>query len=111
MLFGPTGTDLLKYCSDVGALKVGETIPADQLVEGARNVGLCGGYIAGVNDAAVRYGSGMNPTKRLYCIPPKADMDQLIRVVRKSLEDNPSQLHFPSSVLVVGALKNAFPCR
>lgn len=111
ILFGPTGTDLLKYCSDVGTLRVGEAVPALQLADVAKHVAMCSGYIAGVNDAAVGYGSEVNFKKRLYCIPPKAEMDQLIRVVRKSLEDNPSQLHLPSSVLVVHALRDAFPCK
>jgi hypothetical protein len=110
VLYGSTGADLLTYCSDVGTLKAGETIPAVQLADVAKHVGMCSGYIAGVNDAAIGYGSQMNSMKRLYCIPPKAGLDQLIRVVRKSLEDNPSQLHLPSSVLVIRALKNAFPC-
>jgi Rap1a immunity proteins len=110
MMFGPTGTELLKDCSDVGTLKVGEMIAPLQLADVAKHVAMCSGYIAGVNDATIAYGSGMNGTKRIYCVPPEADMDQLIRVVRKSLDDNPSQLHLPSSVLVVTALKTAFPC-
>src|ERR1700687_4741941 len=99
VLYGSSGADLLKYCSDVGTLKVGETIPAVQLAEVAKHVGMCSGYIAGVNDAAIGYGSQMNSMKRLYCLPPKAELDQRIRVGRKSLEDSPSQLHLPSSLL------------
>lgn len=109
MLFGPTGTKLLEYCSDFGTLKEGETVPSARLARVLKNVGLCEGYIAGVNDAAIGYGS--DSMKSLYCVPPNAEMEQLIRVVKKSLEDNPSHLHFPSSVLVVHALKDAFPCK
>jgi Ssp1 endopeptidase immunity protein Rap1a len=110
MMFGPTGTELLRDCSDVGTLKVGEMIAPLQLADVAKHVAMCSGYIAGVNDATIAYVSGTNGTKRLYCVPPEANMEQLTRVVRKSLDDNPSQLHLPSSVLVVGALRNAFPC-
>lgn len=111
VLFGPTGTKLLEYCSDFGTLKEGETVSQTRLARVLKNVGLCEGYIAGVNDAAIGYGSDLNSMKALYCVPPNAEMEQLIRVVKKSLEDNPSQLHFPASALVVHALKNAFPCK
>ncbi len=38
-------------------------------------------------------------------------LDQRIRIVVKYLEDHPEQHHVPVYVLVVAALKEAFPCK
>jgi|ERR1039458_5346599 hypothetical protein len=78
MLFGPTGTQLLEDCSDFGILKEGETVTPARLARVGKNVGLCEGYVAGVNDAAIGYGSDLNSMKALYCVPPNAEMEQLI---------------------------------
>src|SRR5262249_27028696 len=111
-IFGPTGSQLLESCNDVGKVKVGDVVPPAQLVSGARHVGMCEGYIAGIHDATMFAAVNVNAkTSRVpYCLPTGVEMSQMIRVVKKSLEDNPAQLHLPSSVLVVRALKDAFPC-
>ena len=106
--FGPTGTRLLEWCSDMGRLKEGDKVTTDQLVDAARNVGSCVGFVAGVNDTALFYGSSIHPKTTRFSAPPGVKMDQLVRIVRKWLEDNPSQLHLPSSILVVNALSDAF---
>ena len=110
VIFGPTGATLLKWCSDVGRLKAGDVATTELSIDVAKNAGSCSGYIAGVNDGAAGYAIP-NPKNRRYCLPPQVEMDQLIRVVKKSLEDNPPQLHLPSSVLVIRALRDAFPCK
>jgi hypothetical protein len=116
-LFGPTGSQLLEYCNDMGKVKVGDVVPPGQLVSGAKHVGLCAGYIAGIHDATMAASArAVNAASRQtyrqeYCLPAGVEMEQLIRVVQKSLEDNPAQLHLPSSVLVIRAFRKAFPCR
>jgi hypothetical protein len=110
VVFGGTGSDILRRCSDVGVLKAGETVAPLRLVEVSKHAGACEGYIAGVSDTILSYGSVITPKNRIYCPPPNAEMDQLIRVVKKWLEDNPSQLHLPAGVLVIRALGEAFPC-
>jgi len=110
VLFGGTGSDLLTRCSDMGALKVGDTVAPLRLAEAKFHAGSCEGYIAGVSDTTQGYDS-VAPKNRLYCLPSNVDMDQLIRVVKKWLEDNPSQLNLPAHILVKRALGEAFPCR
>jgi Rap1a immunity proteins len=107
ILFGHSGNELLKYCSEP-EVRVGDVVPVEQLVRGARNNGLCGGYIAGVNDNEMSHvASGERPT---YCLPPYVPLDQLTKVVRKHLEDYPAKLHLPSGLLVMEAFEQAFPC-
>ena len=95
-------------CNDIGKVKVGDVVSPSQLISSAKHVGECEGYIAGIHDAtmaAVSLGA-----KASYCLPAGVEMSQMIRVVQKSLEDNPAQLHLPSSVLVGRAFSEAFPC-
>ena len=70
---------------------------------------MCWGYIAGVNDNQMSHvASGK---LRSYCLPQGVQFDQLAKVVRKYLEDNPAKLHLPGGILVISALEQAFPCR
>ncbi|MFJ3486339.1 Rap1a/Tai family immunity protein [Pseudomonas sp. NPDC090202] len=49
---------------------------------------------------------------KLVCVPEGGiPMIQSMRIVVQSLEEHPQSLHLNESVLVVAALKNAFPCR
>lgn len=51
-------------------------------------------------------------TPELVCVPEGGiPMIQSMRIVVQSLEEHPQSLHLNESVLVVSALKNAFPCR
>jgi hypothetical protein len=107
-LFGPTGSQLLENCSEP-PVEVGDVVPVDLLLRRARNNGMCAGYIAGVNDnQASQVASGQAPT---FCLPAGVQIDQLAKVVRKYLEDNPAKLHLPGGILVKSALDQAFPCR
>ncbi len=109
-VFGPTGSELLQRCSDYGRFKVGESVATEQLAAAAKNVGLCEGYILGIYDGMTTYATAVHQNQ-IACLPKRGNMDQLIRVIKKSLEENPSQLHLPSSALVVRALTDAFPCK
>jgi len=109
-VFGGTGSDLLRRCSAVGALKAGDNVSPQQLIEHSRHVGSCEGYIAGVNDMMMSHLADTPKSTLKYCLPSGVEMDQLQRVVKKWLEDNPSQLHLPAGVTVIRALIQAFPC-
>jgi len=50
-------------------------------------------------------------SQKLFCVPKEVIVGQLARVVVKFLKDNPAILHEPETVLIVKALKNAFPCK
>jgi hypothetical protein len=108
-LFGGSGNDLLERCS-APTYKVGDTVPAGELIRTARDNGLCVGYIMGVSDAGLNYIVLAPNVKRRYCLPSEARSGQLVMVVKKYLEDNPAQLHLPAGVLTTDALIAAFPC-
>ena len=109
-LLGGSGADLLERCS-APTPKVGDTLPATELVKTTRDHGLCIGYIMGVSDMALDYLAFAPNAKRTYCLPSEVHPDQLVMVVKKYLEDNPAQLHLPAGVLTTHALTAAFPCR
>jgi hypothetical protein len=115
-VFGGTGNDLLRHCSAVGSLKTGDNVALNDLAKTKTSVGICLGYIAGVLDAYESlYAMGRlkanTPSQKLYCLPPKVEMTQLIRIVIKDLQDSPATLHLPAGGLVLVAVKSAFPCK
>jgi Rap1a immunity proteins len=89
-----------------------------QLIDTAKDSNLCWGYIAGVVD---EYESNMLsgllrkpqviPATTNFCLPPGVDLEQLEKVVKKSLDDSPARLHMPASLLILSALAEAFPCK
>lgn len=110
-VYGSTGAELLEQCGDLNKYdsKVGEVVPGKELIHSARNVGLCVGYIAGINDELGIRAAGSK--KLLACVPSGVQMDQMIRVVKKWLEDHPTVLHLPSGILVERAIRESFPCQ
>lgn len=104
----PSGNALLEFCS-ARKVEVGDMVEPAVLVKGARDNGMCGGYIAGVSDAMAGYQAVGSP--RIYCSPSGVTLIQLVAVVKKWFEDNPSQLHQPAVSLVMRALSEAFPCK
>jgi Ssp1 endopeptidase immunity protein Rap1a len=69
----------------------------------------CEGYLRGFIDS-----HGMESSMTgdyLYCLPPGTSTAQVVLVVVKYLEDNPTKLHQPRAPLVARALTQAFPCK
>lgn len=75
--------------------------------------GLCMGFIVGIvsehdiwlSEVPTAHGS------LHFCIPPDVSNGQLVKVVKKYLEDNPGKLHLRVEFLVQKALSQAFPCK
>jgi len=80
----------------------------DRTAGNAIEIGICVGYVAGIKDAVSDWQIGTG--KQTYCMPEEVSNDQLIRVVVKSLENNPTRLHLRASVTVQRAFIEAFPC-
>jgi hypothetical protein len=98
---GPTdGQKLLSYCDE--ALK--DTPDAN-----ASRAAYCMAFVEGVlrgweAGAYVRDGSTN------YCVPPGTTLGQIVRVITKSLRENPGELRGKGEVLLIGAVQKAFPC-
>ncbi len=73
---------------------------------------MCAAYVQGAADAAEFYDSllGLAGQGRVSCPPEGVTYEQLLRVVRKFLQDHPERLHENRTGLVVAALRTAFPC-
>jgi hypothetical protein len=83
-----------------------------QLADAVKDSNLCWGYIAGVVDEyQVNAISGLLKQPQVFCLPSGVDLEQLEKVVKKSLDDNPARLHLPAFLLILDALGEAFPCK
>lgn len=66
-------------------------------------------FVTGVHDAMGACDSLKSLDK--ICTPQGATVRQLVAVVSKYLKDNPSKWDQPAVVLVMNALRQAFPCK
>jgi hypothetical protein len=94
------GQRLLAYCDDaqkdtgdVNPFRAGYCMA---FIEGALRGWEAGAY---VRDASTN-----------YCITPGVTLGELMRVVVKSLRENPSELRVKGEIVVIGAVQKAFPC-
>jgi hypothetical protein len=65
--------------------------------------GVCEGYVTGVAT-----GAGMKAGT--FCLGPAVTNSQTFNVVLKFMRDNPAQTERPTHLLIVDAMKAAFPC-
>lgn len=91
---GLNGNDLLRKCQG----QDGTTIMA-------MNKGFCLGLIAGYTDS-LRTSKNLN-----LCIPNEVEWGQRMEVVVKYLENHSEKRHIYYEVLIIEALKEAFPCK
>ena len=91
---------LLSYCDeavkdtpDVNAFRAGYCLA---FVEGVLRGWEAGAY---VRDAPVN-----------YCMPSGVTLAQIVRVIVKSLRDNPAEMRGRAEVSVISAVQKAYPC-
>ena len=77
-------------------------------VEDTVAVGICVGYLTGVLDALDTWQASEG--RRVVCLPKPWDINQIVRIVVKYLENNPEDLHYRADAAVLFAVKAAFPC-
>jgi Rap1a immunity proteins len=112
IFFGGTGGELLRRCNAVGTLKAGDRVAPLELSDIVKDSNLCWGYIAGVVDTYQGIATaGWLKAPQAFCLPPKVDLEQLEKVVKKSLDDNPARLHEQAVGLILIAMTEAFPCK
>lgn len=131
--FPVDGNGLLDYCSViVDSVDSPSTVSptGDRFVEKMGRLNWCSGYLGATQDASVvtevnlALFSAMGVTlagpdkEKLWafqtlrgpCIPERAPIIQLARVLVKWLREHPERLHEPKSILTIDAFKDAFPC-
>ena len=76
----------------------------------------CLGFVRGILDtvalwqtADALYKNRVSPGRP--CLPEGISTVQGVRIVVKYLKDHPEKLHYENTLLVMTALKGAFPCR
>jgi len=87
------GTDLLRLC---------------KTPEGTNQAEFCSGFILGIRDG-VPLTTNLRNAAPIFEEPSEAKQDQLKAVVVKYLNDHPEEHHKPAGLLVLFALRKAFP--
>jgi hypothetical protein len=75
----------------------------------------CTAYVEGVDEGVsveVTFARQIasNPPPKLYCRPENSTAGQLVRITLKYIRNHPEDAHQPTVVLIVEALREAFPC-
>ena len=73
------------------------------------SAGFCGGYLNGFA-ANGSYAELFTDASQLYCVPKGVNIAQSIKVFLKYTDDHPEELHLPAGMVLVHALRKAFPC-
>ena len=70
----------------------------------------CYGYIAATGDTLI-VAAALHKSPNIVCIPNGVTIGQAEKVVERFLEAHPQNLNMRASVLVVGALVDAWHCK
>jgi Rap1a immunity proteins len=94
-----SGNDVLAGCRLASELKVGKSVSEAYLA----------GDCAGTVRTLAGVGSHLQTNMR-FCVPGDIVMLQAPKVVVHFLETHPERLHEPAIVLMIDALRSAWPC-
>jgi Rap1a immunity proteins len=92
------GNALNNYCNP------NKSAPAQEWAMAAT----CMGYLAAVMDA---FAGGGDVNGYRACIPPTADMNQIVDIVKRFIRNHPEKRHFLAVGLVAASFSEAFPCK
>jgi hypothetical protein len=76
----------------------------------------CAAYITGFIDG-VKFGTSYAADKTgkkipsLLCFPDEVETGQIMKILLKYIRDNPAEAHQRTDILLVNALRQAFPCK
>jgi len=74
-------------------------------------VNFCIGYISGVNDLHTKFIDSVATFEPpIYCTPANTQIEEMIKIVVKFLEQHPQDLTYQGAELTVSALRDAYPC-
>jgi hypothetical protein len=113
-IFSRSGTaeNLVNECKAVENIDLAtSTAPAKDV----NKVSICLGVVAGILDferiwfAAANVAAG-KPAAH-FCVPDSVSATQAAKVVVKYGNDHPAELNLPAVMIVISAMKEAFPCR
>lgn len=102
---GLNGSVLLQNCTSAVNIDTMSSSDIDGLVGASHCLALVQGISFVMDDNNTR----VAPMRA--CLPDGVNNYQIALIVKKFLEVNPTELHYPDSVLVAVALTKAFPCK
>lgn len=75
--------------------------------------GFCAGYLSGVTDIERMWKlvEGKSSKASHYCMPEEVTNGQVLRILKKWLDDNPNKLHERADLIIHFALLEAFACK
>jgi hypothetical protein len=74
----------------------------------------CFGYLGGLIDMYSSIREDLLYFEKipyLICLPPNMTLDQMVKIMRKYLNDNPEQLHINMTTLYQRKMFKTFPCK
>lgn len=96
-----TGNEFLDWCETALSNEASQKVTFTS--------GYCVGAIQATSDIIPLANASMEEHR--ICLPPSTTNKQIIRIVVKDMQEHPSNLHLNSTVLTIGALQRAFPCK
>ncbi|HKV79546.1 MAG TPA: Rap1a/Tai family immunity protein [Candidatus Sulfotelmatobacter sp.] len=102
------GNDMLEKCKIFFIEGFTPTSEAEKL-----DAGYCAGYFDGVLDSEAMWKGveGNSSKSSHYCKPKEATKGQVLKIVKKWLDDNPDKLHLRADLIIHRALTEVFPCK
>ena len=102
------GNQLLKQCQVVINREGGQAVSAHEKDDSL----LCLAYIEGVLDTQGAT-NDLHPGIKTfrYCVPDEVPVIQSVRIIVQFLKEHPKNLNVRASLLVLGAMVDAFPCK
>ena len=115
-----SGNDLLHDCTI--SIQIADTsysdfytIKSSDFISGTH----CLGFIEGIMNSNAVIGSSILKDNKLsssslsvlfFCNPSNVTASQAVRIVTKYMQDNPDQLNKYAVILVIDAMRKAYPC-
>jgi hypothetical protein len=89
-----------------------DRLPATEAESVFRCLGYVGGFASGVVHEQ-RFGETATGHKvpAAFCVQDGVEELQMIRIVLKYIRDNPADAHLSTPVLIIAALRKAYPCQ
>jgi hypothetical protein len=94
------GNQLLSWCDT----NINREAAGDWAMKG----GTCLGYLTSIVNIQM---SGAAVAGRRACLPPNANMNQIVDIFRAYMRDHPEKRHLLAANLAAQAFYEAFPCR
>jgi hypothetical protein len=92
-------------CADISGNDLKEACDGPK---GSTKFTYCMGYVAGALDTF--RGLGKSSALKFFCEPRGVTGEQLILMAQKHLSQNPQDLHYGASSLLLNMMVSAFPC-